>query len=74
MRRISLASEVLLIENACLCVDFYKEGFIKSLYQASKHNIQEKKTGLLLAFCCYAGGFVGNASKKELVSLIQSGA
>ena len=28
------------------------------------NSIQEKKTGLLIAFCCYAGGMLGNASKK----------
>ena len=37
------------------------------------NNIQEKKTGLLLAFCCYAGGFIGNASKKELEVLYEFG-
>ena len=31
--------------------------------------IQTKKTGLLIAFCCYAGGVLGNASKKELLIL-----
>ena len=31
--------------------------------------IQTKKTGLLIAFCCYAGGVLGNASKKELLLL-----
>ena len=30
------------------------------------NNIQEKKTGLLIAFCCYVGGVLGNATKKDL--------
>jgi len=37
------------------------------------NNIQEKKTGLLIAFCCYAGGYIGNANKKELESLYEFG-
>ena len=37
------------------------------------NNIQEKKTGLLMAFCCYAGGFIGNAPKKELEILYEFG-
>ena len=37
------------------------------------NNIQEKKTGLLIAFCCYAGGYIGNATKKELEALYEFG-
>ena len=34
---------------------------------------KKKKTGLLIAFCCYAGGYIGNANKKELESLYEFG-
>ena len=33
------------------------------------NEIQTKKTALLITFCCYAGGVLGNASKKELLIL-----
>ena len=39
----------------------------------SNNNIQEKKTGLLIAFCCIAGGLLGNAPKKELSILFEFG-
>ncbi len=45
-----------------------KKPTIKKFYK-----IQEKKTGLLLAFCCYVGGFMGDASKKELEILFEFG-
>ena len=45
-----------------------KKSTIKKFY-----NIQAKKTGLLLAFCCYVGGFMGDASKKELEILFEFG-
>ena len=45
-----------------------KKPTIKKFY-----NIQAKKTGLLLAFCCYVGGFMGDASKKELEILFEFG-
>ena len=35
--------------------------------------IQSKKTGLLIAFCCYAGGILGNAKKSELSVLLDFG-
>ena len=35
--------------------------------------IQGKKTGLLIAFCCYAAGIMGNASRKELSILFEFG-
>ena len=35
--------------------------------------IQEKKTGLLIAFCCHAAGIMGNASRKELSILFEFG-
>ena len=35
--------------------------------------IQERKTGLLIAFCSYAGGLLGDASKKELSILFEFG-
>ena len=35
--------------------------------------IQGKKTGLLIAFCCYAAGLLGNATKKELSILFDFG-
>ena len=37
------------------------------------NEIQEKKTGLLIAFCCYTGGILGNATKKELSILFDFG-
>ena len=42
-----------------------------SLNKLSK--IQSKKTGLLIAFCCFVGGVLGNASKKELNTLYDFG-
>ena len=35
--------------------------------------IQEKKTGLLIAFCCYVGGILGNVKKQELSILFEFG-
>ena len=38
-----------------------------------KRSNSGKKTGLLIAFCSYAGGLLGDASKKELSILFEFG-
>tara|TARA_S200000501_G_scaffold339128_1_gene346473 strand:+ start:125 stop:1030 length:906 start_codon:yes stop_codon:yes gene_type:complete len=54
-------------------LDLEAESRTFKLTSQKLHNIQKKKTGLLIAYCCYAGGYLGSATNKELLILNEFG-